>query len=330
MDKKSRQHYVPQSYLRNFSPDFIEYEKLRSNLEDKEKRKTKLKLKIHFFDIVTNSLGYGSISSLAKINHYFSPTVDQIIQKTENRLELLRNIIRSKSEDLLYQENNQEILWEIANCLKARSFAFRHLVELAHSMTTGYMIERNETIWGSISYTEKSAELFQTLLFTNDMEIIWPLILESYKLSIPSNGIDGTGRQVAEQKGSSQKMLKPPRNRDELPIRTLIPETAYPILIENFSGFPFITGDECVPKTEYLVHDLKTRIPQYHFPISPELAITFVERKEHEVYFPRIIENKRDIQKMNRLIYNCSVRYLFSKSEAPLKLATIEPKQNVA
>lgn len=98
-------------------------------------------------------------------------------------------------------------------------------------------------------------------------------------------------------------------------------------MVENKTDLPFITGDECVPEGEYLLSDLNRIVRTHYFPISPDLAIRFLHNKDLEKHFPREIDDKYEIHKMNGLIYNCSQHYLFANTERPLRLTTLEPKE---
>ncbi len=324
---KDKQHFVSQSYLRNFSPDLSGYLDQKDSLPFKIRKRLKSRMKIHYYDIEKNMLNYGKISSLARINHYLLPIVDDIVKKTENKLNLLQKIIKNGAEECLYQNNNQETLWEIANCLKAKSFVFRDFLEFCNSLRVGDILGSDMRKRGTITYTEKAAEFFQTVLFTNDIEILFSLISKAYHIKIPSANVNGTFHQLDRKKNLEKEIIDEWRDKFKLPIRTIIPNTVYPILIENNTDLPFITGDECIPEGEYFLANLNTKVRDHYFPISPDLAIRFLERKEFETHFPREIIDKYEIHKMNGLIYNCSQYYLFSNTEKPLRLTTLEPKE---
>jgi hypothetical protein len=327
MGKKDRQHYVSQSYLRNFSPDLMEYQRTKDKLEDKQKKKFKSRMKIHYYDISKNFFDCGKINSIAKMDHYLLPEVDEILRRTENKLSLLKEIIENRCEDHLYQSHHQQTLSEIANCFVVRSISFRIMAELSNSLLTWDIIDSDGEEKGIITYTKEAAELIQTMLLTENPEIFHRLLPKSFKLAIPSDNVDGTFDQISKEKGIEKA---PPELQSEtrLPLRTHIPNTVYPILIENNTELPFITGDMCVPKMEYRLPDLKTKIPFYHFPISPDLAITFLEDKELEKHFPRRIEDTFEIYKLNRTIYECSTSFLFSNKPEPLRLITKVPKED--
>lgn len=327
MNYHDKQHYVPQSYLRNFSPDLEEYMKIRENLDGKQKRKYKARMKIHFYDLDTDSIGYGNIDSLAKVDHYLFPAVDEIVRKTESKLSLLREIISNQSEDFLYENDNQNTLWEIANCLVAKSIWFREFTELYNLRTTGNMVDNDGNALGSITFTKESAEFFQTMFFTDNPEILYPMMLKSMRIKMPLENIDGTFEQIFEQKNIEKTPYGP--NPTIFPIQTIIPRPIYPCLIFNQTEFPLITGDACVPKTEFVLPDKKTRVPVYHFPLNSDLAIIFVEENEHREYIPRKITYRWDTFVWNRLMYNCSTHYLFCGKPYQLGTVTSYPKDPV-
>ncbi len=327
MGKKDRQHYVSQSYLRNFSPDFIEYQRTKDKMDEKKKKKFRERMKIHYFDINDYSNRIRTIHSLAKVDNYLLPAIDEIVRKTENKIPLLKEIIENRTEKFLYLQNHQETLWEIANCLAVHSITFRNTAELFCSQTKGDMIDKSGEKFAEISYTEKSAEFYQSSLYTNDIEILSPLFPRAFKLSFPSENVDDTLLQRSKEKGLGEDdLLDTMRRVTKQPLQTLIPKTAHPILIENNSDFQFITGDVCIAKGEYQLSDLKTKIAVFLFPINPELAILFLEEKELEENIPRIINDKWIVFTWNRHIYNCSIRYLFAKSRESLQWVTRLPR----
>ncbi len=328
MEKKDRQHYVSQSFLRNFSPEYESYLKRRDSLDKKQKRKQKSVMKIHYFDIIKNITDYGNISKLAKANHYLSPVVDDIVKEIENKIPILRKVIESKSEDLHPARENRRTIWEIANCLKARSIVDKKFTEMFTLMQEGSLIDcKTKKKMGSLIYTKDGAEFLQTAFFTNDPRILIPLMLKAYKIELPSADAYGTFDQIYEEKELKESLFKDLTNFSEMTKRTLIPDTVYPILIENTTDLDFITGDVCVAKTEYLFLNKRTGIEYYYFPISPKLAILLLEEESQKGIFPRNIFQKVKVHQYNRLIYNCSYNYLFSYSKEALQTTTSEPKE---
>ncbi len=326
MSKKDMQHYVSQSYLRNFSPDQQAYQKHKENLEKKDRKRIRERMKIHYFEIEEYNFDFKKISSLASVNRFLLPTVDKLVQKIEDKLGLLREIINNRSEEFLYQDNNQDTLVEIANCLAGRSIVYRsHLIRFCRSQQ-GSLITKDGVTWADLLYTDVGPDLFQTMQFTRDNKIILPLMLRAFRLIIHEEGTNGTFLKGLEKKGIYENELIQSWTMSLPPIEPFLPKSLHPILLENKSETQFIAGDVCVVKTEYLADDLRTKIPVYHFPINEKYAILFLENAEFDSKIPRVIRDKWDIFKWNRVIYNNSVNYLFSKSRDALLLVTRLPK----
>lgn len=330
MSRFDRQHYVSRSYLRNFSPDLEIYLKGRGSWDYKRRKKFKDKMKIHFYDIEKRFFGFRNIYSLARVNRYLLPTVDEIVRQTESKLPLLREIIKNRSEAFLYESDNQRTLWEIANCLQARSKLFRKSAEVFTSTQEGSLITRNGNKFATLTYTDYAAQFYQTCLFTNDPEILIPLLLKSIRFQSPSEDVDDTFDQIFEDEDLKDELLIDLKEGkiQRLPQQTVISSKVHPILIENRTNLPFITGDECVPKTGFILPDLTTKSYYLFFPLDPELAIILLEEKEVEKYFHRKITRKDQIHRWNRLIYDCSTNYLFAKNEEPLRVTINEPGRN--
>ncbi len=283
-------------------------------------------MKIHFYDIESGSLNYRNISSIAKMDNYLLPEVDRIVRKTEDKMPILRDIIKNKTGENLYQDNHQEVLREIANCLIGRSIVFRNLGEIYTSEVVGEIRTPDGKLL-EFSYIEGSSEYFQTLLFTCDNKILLPLILKYTKIKVPSDGVDGTFEEIFKGTGTEMEDLL-----DGLPVQPItsaLPPVLYPVLVENKTDLPFITGDVCVCKTEYVSTDLVTKFPIYHFPISPSTSIIFLESRNFEKHIPRSITDENEVHKFNRLIYNCSHHYLFSNQPDALERTTEEPKEEL-
>ncbi len=330
MGRKDRQHYVSRSYLRNFSPELEIYLKENNSWDYKRRKKFKDRMKIHFYDIEKRFFGHRTIYSLAQVDHYLLPTVDEIVRRTENELSLLREIIKNRSEEFLYENDNRRTLWEIANCLKARSMVFRKSAEVFTSTQEGCLVTRNGNEFATLTYTNYAAEYYQTCLFTNDPEILIPLLLKSFRFQNPSEDVADTFDQIFEDRNLKDELfidLKEGKIQ-RLPQQTVIPSKVHPILIENSTNLPFITGDECVPKTGFILPDLTTKIYYFFFPLDPELAIILLEEKEGEKYFHRKITQKDQVHRWNKLIYDCSTNYLFAKNEEPLTVTINEPERS--
>ncbi len=330
MGKKDKQHYISQSYLRNFSDDMVKYLFIRESLTSKERKKFKEKMKIHFYDIENTFFDYWNIKSLGRVDHYLFPSVDTIVKKTENNLHLLREIIENRSEDFLYQNNNQETLWEIANCFRAKCITFRWAAQEINSLYTGKIISKDTSrIEGSVEYTEVAAELFQTMNLTDDPEILLPLFLKSFKIIIPKKMVNENLEDSFLKLDENQKkeFFVSLKKQFNIQIEPMIPRTVYPILIENKTSMPFITGDDCVPKGEVVLNNISTTIISYHFPIAPDLAIMFLEKKEFQKHIARTITSEYEVYNQNRLIFNCSQYYLFSNETRSLRVTTLNPKE---
>ena len=93
----------------------------------------------------------------------------------------------------------------VQNALKGlqgeESFIFRDFAKFCNFLLVGDLITNNKVKKGTVTYTEKSAEFFQTSLFTNDIKILFPLIQNSFKIKIPS---DNVGSESTSLKGSLQ------------------------------------------------------------------------------------------------------------------------------
>ncbi len=327
MPRMDKQHYVSQSYLRNFSPDYEEYQKQKDTLGEKRRKKYKKKMRIHYFEINEYNYGFSKIETLARVNRYLLPEVDKIVKKTENKLSFLRDVIENKSEDFLNQCNHRETLIEIANCLVARSLVFRTHATVHCALTTGEMIDGKGDKFAELIYTDEGAEFLQTALLTNNIEILLPLMLKAYRFVVPSDDSDATFQERLEKQGLQvDELVDSFRNMNQPPIQPFLSSTLFPILIKNNSEFQFITGDACVAKGNYQLSDLKTKIPVFLFPINPELAILFLEEEKSKNEVPRIVNDRWIIFAWNRHIYNCSVNYLFANSREPLQWVTRLPR----
>lgn len=331
MVRKDLQHYVSRSYLRNFSPDMEKYLEIRESVDKKRRKKFKDKMKIHYYNLVSKTYDYRRIYSLARVNHYLLPIVDQIVRRTENKLSLLREIINCRSEDILYQGNNQQTIWEIANCLRAMSFTFRRFAEDYSSSYEGSLVEQDGTKFASLIHTDAAAELYQTGLVTRDPAIIFPLLMKSYIFHVPSDGTDDTFEKIFHDEGLMDDLLADLADGKIAAVErtTVIPETVYPIMIENQTNLEFITGDECVPKTAFIPTDMATRVYYHFFPLSPEIALILLFDKEDESYFHRKISSIEQIHRWNRLVFDCSMNYLFGKTSNSLRYTINEPERKV-
>ncbi|MHA1956153.1 MAG: DUF4238 domain-containing protein [Candidatus Thorarchaeota archaeon] len=330
MHRKDRQHFVSRSYLRNFSPDLDMYLREKDAWDFKKKKKFKDKMKIHFFDIKERFYSYRYIYSLAKVDRYLLPTVDRIVRQTENKLSFLKEIIKNKSEEFLYENNNQKTLWEIANCLKSMSKVFREAAETFTSTQEGKLITKDGNVFATLTYTDFAAEFYQSYLFTNDPKILMPLFIKSVRFREASEDTNDTFEKIFEAEGLIEELNNDMEEGkiERLPEQTTIPSNVYPILIENNTNLPFITGDECVPKTAFILPDLTTRIYYHFFPLNPDVAIILLDEQREKKYFQRRITRRDQVHRWNRLIYDCSSNYLFAKSEETLRETINEPERS--
>jgi len=331
MARKDRQHIISRSYLRNFSPEIDMYLMEKATWDTKSKKKTKDRKKIHFYDIGKRKFDYGKIHSLARIERYLLPAVDKIVRVTENKLPFLREIINNRSEEFLYQNENQSIIWEIANCFLARSLTLRKMAETFTCTREGSLVAKNGKKHAIITYTPYGAEFLQTCLLTNDPEILIPLLQKAMSIRIHSGDANDTFERIYEDRGLNEQLLSDLREGKihRKPVHTPIPNHVSPILVENRTDLQFITGDICVPKTGFIPSYLTTSIQYHYFPINPELAVILLEESKVEKYFPRQITRKDQVHRWNRLVHDCSVKYLFAREEEPLSVTINEPVSNL-
>jgi hypothetical protein len=234
-------------------------------------------------------------------------------------MQILREIIDSKSEDFLYENDNRRTLWEIANCLKARSMVLRKVAENFTSYQEGRLVTPNGKENATLTYTDRAAEFYQSRFFTNDPEILIPLLMKALEIRDSTEGLDDTFGQIFEDRGLKEELFDDlrqgefPRMRE----KTVITSHVYPILLENSTNLSFITGDECVPKTRMV---LLPWVFYHFFPLDPELAIIFLDEKAEGQYFDRKVTRKDQIHRWNKLVHNCSTHYIFGRHDEALRM----------
>jgi hypothetical protein len=307
------------------------YLKEKDAWDSKKRKKFKDKMKIHFYDIEERFYDNRNIYSLAKVERYLLPTVDRIVRHTENKLSFLREIIENKSEDFLYENDNQSIIWEIANCLKSMSKVYRKNAETFTSTQEGSLVTKNGNRFATLTYTDYAAELYQTCLFTDDPKIIMPLFMKAVRFKDTLEDVDDTFEKIFNDKGLIEELYSDLEEGkiERLPVQTIIPSNVYPILIENKTNLPFITGDECVPKTAFVLPNLTTKIYYHFFPLNPDVAIILLDDQREEKYFQHKISRRNQVHRWNRLVYDCSLNFLFAKSKEPLSETINQPERNL-
>ncbi len=94
-----------------------------------------------------------------------------------------------------------------------------------------------------------------------------------------------------------------------------------PILIENTSQIPFITGDQPIINTHAVGLGLEDspKELEFYYPLTPSLALLLTDNTKFQDY-TIIPANKDDVLKYNRYIYDQSGRQIYAAQREPLEL----------
>jgi hypothetical protein len=319
-----KQHYVSQGYLRNFSPDIVDYQKNKFDFDRKTRQKIRENMRIHYYEKQSGTIYFDNIKKLAWVRKYFSNEIDIEIQKIENQLPLLRNIIQNGTESFLYEGNNQQIVFEIANFFATRAISFRHLISNLYDQFIDSLPRISPITKKLMKETKNPPKTLQSLTLTEDPEkFLLESFLEAYIKIFPEKDKFAVERMIKKHEHhSSAAMRRYMTTINDLKEFKMLYSNFFPILIENKSSIPFITGDNCVVAMRFFSESSLSGISYYFFPIGPRYAINFLSKKEFQSKFTRTLSDGYKVLQLNHHLYNTSNHFAFANEEKVLRLVT--------
>jgi len=320
--RRSRQHFVSQGYLRNFSPNLIEYQDIKAKLDSKSRQKKREKFKIYLYDKSKNKIEYKLIKNIAWKLNYFDEEIDRDIHKIENQLSLLRKIAEIGKESFLCENNNQEILFEIANFFATRAISFRNLISNLYDDFIDLSPKISPSLKKLLKKDDEPAKTLQSVALAEEPDkVLQKQYSKSYEKTYPNKEELDIDRIIKkEEPYKSEALLKYKTAIKEFENFKMLFSIKYPILVENKSELPFVTGDNCVIPMIHISKFPSDRFSNFYFPISPRFAIYFLPEKKYQSKFNRMLDDGYKILQLNHNIFRTSNYFIFANEERVLRL----------